>query len=361
MDLNKLCPEMPKVELHAHLNGSLSRKTLLELKRCYADSGVSDTTNAFLDEFQIGAGDTRNLTDCFQVFNIAHSLTKTPETLSLATQLTLKEFQDDGCCYIELRSTPRETPFMTSKQYIETIADTMRNTHLAIKSRLIVSINRSSTIKEADTIADLAISCNKQYPDVIVGIELSGNPSVGKFQDFAPALTKARNAGLNVTLHCGEVCNPTEVLEMLQFKPDRIGHGVCIHPDFGGTEETWQALCKSQIPVEICLTSNVNTKSTPDYNSHHFKELYNANVPVIICTDDKGVFSTSLSQEYRICADIFGLQPPQLAKLALNAVNYIFAVDERKSIVEKMMNFINKNSLENVLCLCVFYCTLIYP
>ncbi|CAK1551621.1 unnamed protein product [Leptosia nina] len=349
MDLNKLCPEIPKVELHAHLNGSLSRATMLQLKRYYADVGITDTSDAFLDEFQIGAGDTRNLSDCFQVFNIAHRLTRTPEALAMATTLTLKEFQEDGCCYIELRSTPRETPFMTCRQYIETIAEAMRNNaHLPIKSRLIVSINRTSSIKEAESIAELAISFHKQYPDIIVGIELSGDPNVGRFEDFIPALTSARFAGLKVTLHCGEVCNPQEVMEMIQFKPDRIGHGVCIHPDFGGTEETWQALCKSQIPVEICLTSNINTKSTPDYNSHHFKEFYKANVPVIICTDDKGVFSTSLSQEYRICADVFDLQPAQLAKLALNAVDHIFAEEERKAIKEKILNFINKNSLENV-------------
>ncbi|XP_047519254.1 adenosine deaminase-like protein [Pieris napi] len=347
MDFNKLCPEMPKVELHAHLNGSLSRSTLLELKRFNADNGVTDTSDAFLDEFQIGAGDTRNLSDCFQVFNIAHRLTRTPGSLALATTLTLKEFQDDGCCYIELRSTPKETPFMTSRQYIETVSETLRsNAHLPIKSRLIVSINRNSSIKEAEAISELTISCYKQYPDVIVGIELSGDPNIGQFEDFVPSLTKARCAGLKITLHCGEVCNPKEVLEMLKFRPDRIGHGVCIHPNFGGTQETWDALCKFQIPVEICLTSNVNTKSTLDYNSHHFKELYNANIPVIICTDDKGVFSTSLSQEYRICADVFGLQPPQLAKLAFNAVDYVFADEEKKSIKEKILNFINKNGLE---------------
>lgn len=63
---------------------------------------------------------------CFQLFGIAHSLTTTPEALKMATLLTLQEFQDDGCCYIELRSSPRETPYMSRRQYVETLIKTMR-------------------------------------------------------------------------------------------------------------------------------------------------------------------------------------------------------------------------------------------
>lgn len=72
------------------------------------------------------------------------------------------------------------------------------NANLPIKSRLIVSINRNSTIKEAETISELAISCYKQYNNVIVGIELSGDPNRHQFKDFVPSLTRARCAGLKV-------------------------------------------------------------------------------------------------------------------------------------------------------------------
>lgn len=347
MDINTFCRELPKVELHAHLNGSLSQSTMLELKRYLADSGTADKTNAFFDEFQIGAGDTRNLSDCFQVFSIAHSLTSNPETLAMATKLTLQEFQDDGCCYIELRSTPKDTTHMNKRQYIDTIVQAMQKSsvHLTILSRLIISINRSSPLEEAEEITDIAIEYYKKYPDVVVGIEISGNPMVGRFQDFVPALSRARKEGLKITLHCGEVFNPQEVLEMLQFKPDRIGHGVCIHPRYGGTDETWKILCDTKLPVEVCLTSNVNTKSTPDYNSHHFKELYDAEIPIIICTDDKGVFATSLSQEYRLCAETFNLTQSQLTRIALNACQYVFAERTRKTLNDKLLNFIEKYEL----------------
>ncbi|XP_013147045.1 PREDICTED: adenosine deaminase-like protein [Papilio polytes] len=130
---------------------------------------------------------------------------------------------------------------------------------------------------------------------------------------------------------------------MLQFKPDRIGHGTCIHPNFGGTKQTWEALCTSKIPVEVCLTSNVNTKSVADYSSHHFKYLLSSDVPVILCTDDKGVFATSLTQEYSICIDTFKLDKAELAKLALNSTKFIFATGKQKLLFGRILNFIDEN------------------
>ncbi|XP_063380426.1 adenosine deaminase-like protein [Cydia fagiglandana] len=347
MDLKSFCRELPKIELHAHLGGSLSQSTMLQLKRLYADSGIPDKTNAFFDEFQIAAGDTRNLSDCFQVFSIAHSLTSTPEALALATSLTLQEFQDDGCIYIEIRSTPRETPYMTRGEYIDTIIQAIRKSsiNLTIISRLIISIDRRFTPQAAEKTTDLAIEFYKNYPDIVVGIELSGDPTAGRFQDFVPALARAREAGMKVTLHCGEICNSAEVLEMLTWKPERIGHGTMIHPRLGGTTETWEALCQLKIPVEICLTSNVNTKLIASYEAHQFKECCEAMVPVIICTDDKGVFATSLSQEYQICAQTFGLDRSKLARLSLDACKFVFDEGARKLITDKILNFIESNEL----------------
>lgn len=70
---------------------------------------------------------------------------------------------------------------------------------------------------------------------------------------------------LKVTLHCAEIRNPVEILQMLHFKPDRIGHGTCIHPKFGGTDDTWETLCKSGIPVGMGHEKCINYTSI-EYN-----------------------------------------------------------------------------------------------
>lgn len=76
---------------------------------------------------------------------------------------------------------------------------------------------------------------------------MGGNPTKGHFPDHL--FSKARENGLYVNLHCAEVKNDDEVLRMLHFRPDRLGHGTCIHPKFGGSHSTWELYCQLKIPV----------------------------------------------------------------------------------------------------------------
>lgn len=75
---------------------------------------------------------------------------------------------------------------------------------------------------------DIVIEMKQEYPDIICGIDFSGSPTDGKFNDFKAAIEKARNNGLKIALHCGEVENSLEIHEMLQFGMDRLGHGTFI-------------------------------------------------------------------------------------------------------------------------------------
>ena len=111
---------------------------------------------------------------------------------------------------------------------------------------------------------------------------------------------------------------------MLDFCPQRLGHVCCLD------DEEWKKLKSSMIPVEICLTSNVMTGGAPSLELHHFADLYNAKHPLSICTDDSGLFSTSLSNEYYLVASTFGLSKTELFRLAQGAVEFVFADDEVK-------------------------------
>ncbi len=89
--------------------------------------------------------------------------------------------------------------------------------------------------------------------------------------------------------------------------------------------------------MELCLTSNIKTISVPAYPEHHFKDLHARGHPLILCTDDMGVFSTSLSEEYAIAARAFGLSMDDLAQLSEAALSYIFVGDEEKSRLRAQM------------------------
>ncbi|CAM8979558.1 unnamed protein product [Rhodiola kirilowii] len=339
---------MPKVELHAHLNGSIRDSTLLELARDFGERGIinfSDVEHAILKN-------DRSLKEVFKLFDLILSLTTDHTTVTRITKEVIEDFVAENVVYLELRTTPKgdELKGMSKRSYIEavlkglqsvenvdvvlpnhtvpdekisTISRPVENgtTRKRIYVGLLLSINRhESTASQIDTVK-LALEMRELG---IVGIDLSGNPAVGDWSTFLPALTFAREQGLFITLHCGEVYNPNEVRAMLDFSPHRIGHACLLD------EEAWTKLKSSEIPVEICLTSNIRTETISSFDIHHFVDLYHAKHPIVLCTDDFGVFSTSLSNEYSLAASTFGLGKKEMFQLARAAVDYIFASDEIK-------------------------------
>nr|CAD7601497.1 unnamed protein product [Timema genevievae] len=215
-------------ELHAHLNGSLSNKTLQELHQLEIKGDVAwDQWEAIIDHGRIrtlqegrgeyllevnigtsGPGIEKSSSErCFQMFSVAHSLTSSPAALFKATREVIHEFSEDGVVYLELRSTPRQVPgTMTKTQYIQAIIDAILECRQSVNMlvKLLVSIDRRQGHKEAKDTLDLVVKVNQMYPDIVVGLDLSGDPSQGDFMEFLSVLAEARRYGLRLSIHCAE-------------------------------------------------------------------------------------------------------------------------------------------------------------
>jgi len=164
--------------------------------------------------------------------------------------------------------------------------------------------------------------------DGVIGVELSGNPLVGDAATLMPALELARSYGLACTLHCAEVFRPAETSLMLSFRPERLGH-MCFLDD-----ATREQLLESAIGVEVCPTSNVVTESTPGYGEHHIGWLMAHSHPLAICTDDTGIFDTTLSREYALVAEHHSLSLSECLGLATAAIDLAF----RKDLVPQLQS-----------------------
>mmetsp|Transcript_26097 Transcript_26097/g.49276 ORF Transcript_26097/g.49276 Transcript_26097/m.49276 type:complete len:351 (-) Transcript_26097:333-1385(-) len=318
----RYCQSLPKIELHAHLNGSIRDDTLRELAM------AEDSTVDLLMEDVIkltNRGD-RSLGECFKLFDLIHKVTSHHDVITRITREVLEDFAADNVVYVELRTTPKNNSRagMTKESYVDAVIKGMEMyakseevglSPRRVLARLILSIDRRES--SADAIATVQLAA-KMRSRGVVGVDLSGNPNLGEWQTFEPALQLARELGLKLTLHCGEVENSAEVQAMLAFRPERLGHCCTLN------HSEMETLRVAQIPVELCLTSNVKTESTQEYSDHHFQDMYEKNMPVVLCTDDSGVFSTTLSREYALAAAAFGLDESALMNLSQSAIGFVF-------------------------------------
>ncbi|XP_046863499.1 adenosine deaminase-like protein [Xenia sp. Carnegie-2017] len=329
---------LPKVEVHAHLNGSISRNTIKKL----IAYKKSRSPNGFVvpNEWECCISGDQKLTldEGFMLFKIVHKLVDDTYSLAMVTRDVIYDFYNDGVRYLELRSTPRESEGnITKRLYVKTIVDTIAETmqEIDIIVRFLVSIDRRKEVKEAEEIVDLAVKFKEQSDCIVIGVDLSGDPKVSDVKCFLPCLSRARFSGLKLALHCAEIPCKEEVRTLLEFGPDRIGHGTCIYPDKGGHQDLVNLVLKQKIPIEVCLTSNVKTRTVKSYEDHHFKDWLKMNHPLIICTDDKGVFVSSLSEEYFIAGRTFGLSKMELWELSYKSIEHIFQPDVVKQKLQE--------------------------
>ena len=327
----QFCKLLPKIELHAHLNGSLSVPTIAKLVRLHKQSYPQEEVPSATEIFN----DPKGFDDGYAIFKCAQALVDHPEAVKLAARSVLREFAEDNVKYVELRSTPRDCPGkMTKREYLLAIIEAIED-QSDIKAALLVSIDRRKSVEEADENVELALSLKKEFPTVVVGIDLSGDARVNQLQDYIGALQKAQDQDLKVSLHFAEVKNDKEiefVLNHCSFKPDRVGHCTFIHHStaVGMSESIWKKFCDWNIPSEICLTSNVKCRSVESYQSHHLPMWYKEKLPFAICTDDKGVFNCSSSEEYAQAMQLLELNQEEMLLLSKKSIEYIFADDNVK-------------------------------
>ena len=159
---------------------------------------------------------------------------------------------------------------------------------------------------------------------LIIGLDVSGDPRSNEENELIEnEIKKAKSNGLKIAAHIGETKESLQTAPSLLSLTDRIGHGTCL--DFDSIQ---------MIPFELCPTSNVLSKTVSSYEAHHFGRLFKREWPLCICTDDKGVFNTSLSNEYYQLTKAFNLTKQQLCQITKDSIELIFDDDTKEKLRE---------------------------
>ncbi len=182
-------------------------------------------------------------------------------------------------------------------------------------------------VDEARRVVDEAIRFKDRN---VAGIGIGGDERKAGPEQFRAVYEHATSHGLRLTVHAGETVGPEGIWGALrELKPDRIGHGLHAIED----PELVRYLAGEQIPIEVCITSNIKTGCCPALEEHPVRKLFDAGVPVVLNTDDPDMFHTDLTNEYGIARDVFHFTDDELRMLAKNSLRASFLPDEKKALL----------------------------
>ncbi|KAK9794244.1 putative Adenosine deaminase domain-containing protein [Seiridium cardinale] len=329
---------MPKIELHAHLSGSISRQCLHQiwLKRKATGATVLEDP---LVVMPVGKHDY-DLNTFFPLFSsYIYQLVNDLDSLEYSTREVVREFAEDGVVYLELRTTPRAMPSagLSKAGYIQAVLDAIaaaEEENPSIHVRLILSVDRRNTLPEAEEVVVLA----EQFaPHGVVAVDLCGDPAKGDVSLFTPVFQAAKDAGMKITIHFAEAecsASDAELDTIMSWFPDRLGHVIHV------PQRVKQVITsRPGIGLELCLSCNVHAKMiVGSFEAHHFGEWWKVDgATVVPCTDDVGVFGSPVSNEWTLIEEHFKLEKEELFGLARKGIDVIFGGETEKKRLRDVM------------------------
>jgi len=332
-ELKKIVKDMPKVDLHRHLEGSINPETMIRIARKYDIPLPTYDPKELAPLVQVTERD-HTLIDFIKKFDTIGLLFKNEDAIKEITYQVIADANRDNVKYLELRFSPMYMAVRYNLSLEQVMNAVIKGTEEASKdfdteTKLIVIVERQMGTEKAKQVEELALD----YKDRgVVGIDLANDELHFPPGPYAPIFRKAKEAGLGVTIHAGEAGGAENVkIAVEECKADRIGHGVHMADD-PNVEEEVAAL---HIPVEVCPTSNVQTGAVTQLAKHPLKHFIDKGIPVVINTDDPGVSNITLTDEYLKVMNQFSLTLEQIQLMIINGVHAAFLPEYKKIALEK--------------------------
>jgi adenosine deaminase len=335
---NKL-RQLPKAELHCHLDGSLRAETLLELARENRIHLPKQTAEELASFMRVD--DAQNLEDYLRRFDVTISVLQSEEALERVAYELAEDAADDGVRYIEVRNAPilNVVQGITLVQAIEAPLRGLRRAEkdFGIMARFIVTALRQFPAENSLELARLAVEFRNEG---VVAFDLAGGEKGNPAARHAEAFRYAREHNLAVTVHAGEGDGAESVRQAVHVcGANRIGHGTRLIED----PELTQYVNDRRIALEVCLTSNVQTRVADSYETHPLREYFDQGLNVTLNTDNRLMSATTLTDEYVHAAEQLGFTTEELAGIALNGFESAFLPwEERLMLIEEVSDKIDE-------------------
>lgn len=309
----ELIRQLPKTDLHLHLDGSLRPQTMIELAREYRIE-LPKTEPEPLGRY-MHVTDARNLVDYLARFDITVSLMQTAASLERIAYELVEDCAAENLRYIEVRFAPwlNTKGGLSEEEVLEAVLNGLRRGEkdFGTRSGVIVCSLRHRPANESLHSAQVAVTFKHRG---VVAYDLAGPEHGHPPTQHQLAFDYAATNNLAITIHAGEAYGPASIREALhRCHARRLGHGTRLHED----PDLMNFVNDFRIPIEVCLTSNVQTKVTPDFADHPVRLYYDQGLVVTLCTDNRLMSATTVTDEYWRAHEHLGFDMQELGEVAL--------------------------------------------
>ena len=330
--INQKIHQMPKVELHSHLEGTIQPSLV---KKIAKRNNIKLRDSLFTPQ---GGFAWDNFVTFLKAYDEVSSCLKYSKDYRDITYDYLKSCALEGTIYAETFISPDHAAEM-GMSYEDVLSGCAQGIddaerEFGIIGRIIVTCVRHLGPKQGINVVQKMVDNPHPY---IVGFGMGGDENAFTFEEFTPVFNIAENAGYPCTVHAGEICGPESVWDAMNCLPiSRIGHGVkSIEDDtlLSFLSKDWR-----NIHLEICPGSNLALALYPDWKSHPLNQILKAGISVSLNSDDPPFFNTSVGKEYQNGAEHFNLDLKQLLYISRMAMESSFVDTKTKDLLVKQIN-----------------------
>jgi aminodeoxyfutalosine deaminase len=310
---------LPKAELHLHLEGSVTPRTLVELRRRH---GKQSTLAEAESLYQY-----KDFSAFLTAFKTVTEDIQTPEDYELSAYRLMEQLKAENVLHAEVYVSVGVC--LWRKQDFEAIFKGLERGReggerdFGISLLWIFDAVRQFGPGAAQDVFELAAIYRDRN---VVGVGIGGDEQKAPPELFREQYAYAASQGLRLTAHAGESAGPESIWGALNLGAERIGHGLSA----AGDPELIEELAQRQIPVEICLTSNLRTGCCAKISEHPVRRYFEQGLMLTLNSDDPAMFGTTLTREYELAQSEFGFTDEHLLELARNSFEASFLPAEKK-------------------------------
>lgn len=325
-----LIRSLPKAELHVHLDGSVRPRTLIELA---ADQGVKLPTT---DEKALAAymhvTDARSLVDYLARFDVTLSVMQTPEALERCTYELLQDGHAENVRYMEIRYSPilNTRGGMPLTEAVDAPLRGMARAQadFGVHARLIICGIRNMSPEVSLELANLTVAYKGRG---VVAFDLAGAEYNFPAKKHKEAFYTVIDHNMATTVHAGEAYGAESIAQALHYcHADRIGHGTRLYEN----PELEQYVLDRRVPLEICMTSNLQTHAVPSIESHPIRRYFDLGIVVCVNTDNRLMSAVSMTDELWLAHTKLGFTRAELDRMILFGFESAFLpYREREALV----------------------------